>query len=198
MQDSLTVDVNPEGMHTLRVPEEFGTQGAFNVLLRNHGESTHVYLNLDADLSEAASLDATNYYIEQGETLSITLPVSSGIAVSGEMTVATAYGSEKRFIPVSIEPTAPDHSSVNIDSTLTTSSRPRRTNGSGPSPSPSPPGAQPTIDEQTIRRTLPAVVFGAIAVALALSAVLVAGGLRIVLGLLAIFAGTIVIVQLSD
>ncbi|UPM43859.1 DUF7524 family protein [Halocatena salina] len=198
MQGSLTVDVNPEGMHTLRVPEKFETQGAFDVVLRNHGESTHVYLNLDADLSEVANLDATNYYIEQGETLSLTIPVSSGVAVEGELTVATAYGSEKRFVPVSIEPTPPDHSSVNVDSTLSGSRRPRRTNGSGPAPSPSPPGAQPTIDEQTIRRALPAVVFGTIAIALAFSSVLVAGGLRIVLGMLAIFAGTIVIVQLSD
>lgn len=198
MQGSLTVDVNPEGMHTLRVPEEFGTQGAFDVILRNHGESTHVYLNLDAELSEAATLDATNYYIEQGETLSLTIPVSSGVTVNGELTVATAYGSEKRFVPVTIEPTAPDHSSVNVDSTLSRSKRPRRTNGSGPSPSPAPPGAQPTIDEQTIRRTLPAVVFGMIAIALALSSMLVAGGLRIVLGLLALLAGTIVIVQLSE
>lgn len=198
MQESLTVDVNPEGMHTLRVPDEFGTQGAFGVVLRNHGESTHVYLNLDAELSEVASLNATNYYIEQGEMLSITIPVSSGIAVSGELTIATAYGSEKRFVSVSLEPTAPNHASVNIDSTLSVSNRrPRRTSG-GPSPSPAPPGAQPTIDEQTIRRALPAVVFGAIAVALAVSSVLVAGGLRIVLGLLALLAGTIVIVQLSE
>lgn len=198
MQDSLTVDVNPEGMHTLRVPDTFEVRGAFDVVLRNHGESTHVYLNLDDELSEVATLDATNYYIEQGETLSITIPVSSGIAVSGELTIATAYGSEKRFVPVDIEPTAPDHSSVNIDSSLSASARrPRRTNG-GSSPSPAPAETRPTIDEQTIRRTLPAVVFGTIAITLALSSVLVAGGLRIVLGLLAIFSGIIVIVQLSE
>ncbi|RRJ32022.1 DUF7524 family protein [Halocatena pleomorpha] len=196
MQDSLTVDVNPEGMHTLRVPESFETQGGFDVVLRNHGESTHVYLNLDAELSEVATLDATNYYIEQGETLSLTIPVSSGIAVEGELTVATAYGSEKRLVPVSIKPAPPDHSSVNVDSTLSGSRRPRRTNGAGPTPSP--PRKRPTIDEQTIRRALPAVVFGTIAIALALSSVFVAGGLRIGLGLLALLAGSIVIVQLSD
>lgn len=196
MQGNLTVDVNPEGMHTLTVPEEYGAEGAFDIVLRNHGESTHVYLNLDEKLSEVAKLDATNYYVEQGETIAITIPVSSGVAVSGELTVATAYGSEKRFVPVSVEPTTPEHQSVNIDSSL--ASTQRRTNGGGPTPAVDPTHAQPTIDEHTVRRTLPALVFGAVAITLALSSVAVTGVSRIVLGLLALIAGGMVVVQLSE
>lgn len=197
MQGNLTVDVNPEGMHTLTVPEEFGVEGAFDVVLRNHGESTHVYLNLDEELSEVATLNATNYYVEQGETISIAIPVSARVAVSGKLTVATAYGSEKRFVPVSVEPTAPGHQSVNIDSSLSASTR-RRTNGGGSTPAVDPTTSKPTIDEQTVRRTLPALVFGVIAIALALSSVVVTGGSRIVLGILALIAGAMVVVQLTE
>lgn len=217
MQGNLTVDVNPDGMHTLTVPERFGTEGAFDVVLKNHGEPTHVYLNLDDSLSEAASLNATNFYVEQGETFPITITLSSNTAVSGDLTVATAYGGEKRLVPVTVEP-----SEQSSDTGSSASSAKRTTPSSNASAASSSPQSQsrsrsrshshsrsrsrsesthsPTassLDEQIIRRTLPAVVLGVVAIILALSSLLVTGIPRVVLGVLAVLAGVFVAVYFA-
>lgn len=231
MQDNLTVDVNPDGMHTLTVPERFGTEGAFDVVLKNHGEPTHVYLNLDDSLSEAASLDATNFYVEQDETLPITITLSSNTAASGDLTVATAYGGEKRFVPVTVEPSDQDqHTTISSSSSAKTkrTTQAASSNGSTGSSSQAPSSqtrsgthshshshsrsrsrsrsqsgagsnhqTAPAFDEQTIRRTLPAIVFGVVAIILALSSLLVTGIPRVVLGVLAVLAGVFVIVYFA-
>lgn len=228
MQDNLTVDVNPDGMHTLTVPERFGTEGAFDIVLKNHGEPTHVYLNLDDSLSEAASLDATNFYVEQDETLPITITLSSNASVSGDLTVATAYGGEKRHVPVTVEPSEQDqHTTISSSSSTKTKRTTRGTssNGSTASVSQAQSSSQtrsgsgsgsrsrsrsrfqsgtrshsstaPALDEQIIRRMLPAIVFGAVAIILALSSLLVTGIPRVVLGVLAVLAGVVVIVYFA-
>lgn len=207
MPDTLTVAVNPEGMHTLTVPERFETRGAFDVVLENHGDPTHVYLNLDDGLSGAATLDATNYYVEHGETLPVTISVSPNVSASGELMVATAYGSEKRLVSISVEPTEQRKQAVEIDESLTSpagngtgSTTTQETNPSSGAPTQSISTAASSsalLNEHTIRRTLPAVVFGAVALILALSSLLVTGTPRIVLGLLAVLAGILVTVYLA-
>jgi hypothetical protein len=200
---SLTVDVNPDGMHTLAVPERFETRGAFDVVLENHGEPAHVYLNLDNGLSGAATLDATNYYVEQGESLSVTISVTSDTVVDGDLTVATAYGSEKRLIPITVEPTEKKKQSVDVDESLASPAGSTRVSSDASSASTSTStstAASPsstTIDEQIIRRTLPAIVFGTIAIVLALSSLLVSGTPRIVLGVIALLAAILVAIYLA-
>ncbi|MFC6961637.1 DUF7524 family protein [Halocatena marina] len=206
MQETLTVDVNPDGMHTLTVPERFGAEGAFDVVLKNHGEPTHVYLNLDDDLSDAATLEATNYYVEQGETLPIPITTSSNTEISGDLTVATAYGSEKRFVSVTIEPSEQGQHTKNISASVAsnrTIRSPQSTIKATSSPSsrsipPSPSRSTPaSIDERIIHRTLPAFVFGIVAIILAFSSLLVSGASRILLGALALLAGIILVVYLA-
>jgi hypothetical protein len=197
VSDSLTVDVNPDGMHTLSVPERFETRGAFDVVLKNHGEPAHVYLNLDNGLSAVGALDATNYYVEEGETLPVTISVSSETVVDGDLMVATAYGSEKRQVPITVEPTEREKQSVAVDESLSSPGAGTPSNGSAsaatsPITSPSPP-----IDEQIIRRTLPAIVFGTIAIVLALSSLLVGGIPRIVLGVMAVLAAILVAIYVA-
>ncbi|WP_330632584.1 DUF7524 family protein [Halocatena halophila] len=194
MQGTLTVDVNPDGMHTLDVPESFATDGSFTVELRNHGESTHVYLNLDSTLSEIAQLDATNYYIESGESVSITIPMTAEVPQEGQLTVATAYGSEKRLVRIDAQPASPSNTAVNVDSSLA-STRTQRTNGGSSAPVVH---GQPRGTQASIQQTLPAVVFGVIAISLAFSSIAVDGGSRVVLGLLALVAGALVMTQLSE
>lgn len=211
MTDTLTVDVNPEGMHTLTVPERFEAQGAFEVVLDNHGEPAHVYLNLDDELSGAATLEATNYYVEQSETLTVTISVASNAAASGDLTVATAYGNEKRLVPITVEPAEQRKQPVEIDESL--ASPGGRENSSSRSTGPSSDGSTSTStssstsistsesslspDEQAIRRLLPAIVFGGIALILALSSLFITGTSRIVLGVLAVLAGVFVVVYLT-
>jgi hypothetical protein len=198
---SLTVDVNPDGMHTLAVPERFETRGAFDVVLENHGEPAHVYLNLDNGLSGAATLDATNYYVEQGESLSVTISVSSDTVVDGDLTVATAYGSEERLVPITVEPTEQKKQSVDIDESLASPAGSAGVSSDASSASTSTSTAvspsSTSIDEQIIRRTLPAVVFGTIAIVLALSSLLVSGTPRIVLGVMALLAAILVAIYLT-
>ena len=201
MTGSLTVDVNPDGMHTLAVPERFEARGAFDVVLENHGEPAHVYLNLDNGLSGAATLDATNYYVEQGESLSVTIPVASDTIVDGDLTVATAYGSEKRLVPITVEPAEQKKQSVDVDESLASPAGSTEASSEGSSASTSTStAASPSstaIDEQIIRRTLPAIVFGTIAIVLALSSLLVSGTPRIVLGVMALLAAILVAIYLT-
>lgn len=193
MSDSLTVDVNPDGMHTLSVPERFETRGAFDVVLKNHGEPAHVYLNLDNGLSGIVALDATNYYVEQGETLPITISVSSETVVDGDLTVATAYGSEKRQVPITVEPIKRENQSVAVDESLSSPGARNTSNRSASTVT----APAPSIDEQIIRRTLPAIVFGTIAIVLALSSLLVGGAPRIILGVMAVIAAILVAVYVA-
>lgn len=194
MSNTLTIAVNPEGIHTLHAPEQFETDGSFEVVLDNHGESAHVYLNLDAELSRAARLDATNYYVEHGETLTLSIPVPDGSAVDGEMTVATAYGSEKRLVPITIDPVTESDRSVTIarslSSTASADPRPMRSQSNGSSSRSRSPVMR--FDEGTVRRTFPAIVFGLLTLLLALSSLFVSGIPRFGLGLLAVFAGLLV------
>ena len=110
MTDTLGVDVNDSGLHTLEVADTFEADGPFAVELRNHGEATHVHLNLDDHLSEVARLDATNHYVEGDESRRIEIEVRNPDAwpqdlVRGKLKVVVAHGQETHYVDVTLDRT---------------------------------------------------------------------------------------------
>lgn len=155
MSDTLTVDINRRERKSLEVSSAFEADGPFAVELRNHGEATHVYLNLDDALSRAASLDTTNHFVPAESKQQVWVHVDPDMngELRGQLKVATGYGAETHFVAVSIDRT-PDRT-IEVDPSL--SEPPATEDDSG--------GSVIGLD------TIPAVVLGLIAVVLAGGAV---------------------------
>lgn len=171
MTDSLAVEVNREGLHTLAVPTTFEADGSFVVELRNHGESAHVHLNLDDRLSEVARIEATNHYVEGGERRVVDVETRVPSAwpeetVRGKLKVVVGHGQETHYVDVRLDRSLAD-GNVRVDPDLAT-----------PDPD-SEPELPPVV------RVLPVVVLGSVAVLLAVGALFAAGTLALLLGGLA-------------
>lgn len=176
MSRTLGVDVNKSGLHTLDAPTTFEADGPFVVELRNHGESSHVHINLDDTLSEIARIEATNHYVESGEARSIQVEVRPRSEwprenLRGKLKVVTAHGGETHYVDVTFDRT-PEKEPVEVDPEL---SKPKQNDRS-------------ESDSSTLR-ALPVVVLAIIALLLAIGALVVANGLNFVMGAFAVLAG---------
>lgn len=175
MTRALGVDVNRSGLHTLDAPTAFEADGPFAVELQNHGESTHVHLNLDDRLSNIARIEATNHYVEEDETRRIEVQardpeVWPSDIVRGKLKVVTGHGRETHYVDVEFDRT-PDKEPVEVDPDL---SNPARTESAEISP---------------MLRALPVGVLGAVAIILAVGALFAVEGINFLLGAFAVVAG---------
>lgn len=118
MPESLPVHVNRQELHGLEVPAEFVTDDSFTIHLRNHGEATHVHLHLDEALSAAASLDATNHYVEAGGERFVSVSVHGADRVRGTLKVVTAHGATTRYVTVVVEEPDTSTGPVEVDESL--------------------------------------------------------------------------------
>jgi hypothetical protein len=174
---SLVVDVNQDGLHTLSVSPTFETSESFDVRLQNHGEATHVYLHLDDHLSTVASLEASHHYVTKGDTQVVRVAVEPDAEIQGTLEVTTGHGTRTEHVAVDIGPDRGEKPSVEVDESL---SQPAPREESNP------------LDAIGGAERLPAVALAAVAVVLGLStfavqgtAVLVLGGLAVMMALLA-------------
>ena len=171
MNESLVVDVNPDGMHTLGVPAEFSASGNFDVRLQNHGEATHVHLKLDDDLSANATLEEGHHYVTKDDTQVIHVTVADGARGTGVLEVTTGHGGTTGAVTVELG-AAREKPPVEIDESLAeprarTEERQRDSDG--------------LIDAELV----PAVALGGVALLLAVSTLATGGTAAIVLGVLA-------------
>jgi hypothetical protein len=174
--DTLGVAVNKNGLHTLEVEDSFETDGPFVVELRNHGEATHVHLNLDDRLSEVARVGATNHYVEGGERRRVEIEVREreewpNDLVRGKLKVVAAHGQETHYVEVTLDRTV-RRQPVEVDPEL---SRPAD-EGSSVSPE---------------LRAVPVAVLGVVALLLAVGALTAADGIDFVLGAFAVVAAAL-------
>jgi len=172
--DTLAVEVNPEGMRTLSVPDRFETDRDFEIRLRNHAEGSHVYVNLDDGLSAVASVATTNHFVESGETKVVVASVEPGQSGAGELTVAIGHGSVSETVPVQVHSRTPDKEPVSVDESL--AEPPAREESGG------------LLAGDSVR-ALPAVILGVVAVVLAAGTVLGTGTTALVLAGLAVLSG---------
>jgi len=122
--DTLPAHVSRERLHSLEVPASYETTGSFDIRLINHAESLHVHLHLDDPLSEVARLDAGNHYVETESERYVRVAVDTdrldGGQQTGKLKVATAYGSETRWVDVTVSEPDPEADTVEVDESLAT------------------------------------------------------------------------------
>ena len=177
MTGSLAVAVNRDGLHTLDVPSTFEASGPFAIELRNHGEAAHIHLNLDDRLSEIARVGATNHYIESGERRLVDVEARDPSAwpddiVRGKLKVVVGHGQETHYVDVRLDRSAAE-GDVRVDPDLAT------------------PDTEPKPELPPAFRVLPVVVFGSVAVLLAVAALFAAENLALLLGGLALVSAAL-------
>ncbi|MHB9286661.1 hypothetical protein ACKVMT_06430 [Halobacteriales archaeon Cl-PHB] len=181
MSDQLPVHVNREELHALEVPASFEAHDSFDVALVNHGESLHVHVHLDDALSQVASIDATNHYVERESTRAVRVTVDEAALahlgdVHGKIKVASAYGAQTRWIDVDLSEYEEEDDAVQVDESL-----------AQPQPTPEEPGT-PLLQ----RPELPVLALGGLALVVALLAAVLINNTFVLVGSLVVLAGVLV------
>lgn len=173
--DTLAVDVNRDGPHSIDVAPAFRADGPFEVVLDNHGAALHVHLQVDDDLAEAVALSAVNHFVQEGSVRRVAVDVDESKApVRGHLKVVTGYGSETEFVTVSVDEREEEETGVDVDESLG-EPRPRPVADERPAP----------IDLDDV----PVLALGALAVVVALLAALAVGGGLPMLAVLVVLVG---------
>jgi hypothetical protein len=177
--DELPVDINREGLHELDVPASFEATESFDVVLVNHGESLHVHLHLDDTLSEVASIDAGNHYVEADSERRVRVDANTDAldeeSLRGKLKVASGYGAQTRWIDVEMREPDPESESVRVDESLA-------------QPQPSDPEPESVVESPEI----PVLALAAVALLVAALTAVIIGELLIFLGTLVVLVGVIV------
>lgn len=180
MTDELPVHISREELHALEVPDSFQTSESFDVRLINHGESLHIHLHLDDPLSEVASIDASNHYVEGESQRFVRIDVDTdrltGDPRPGTLKVASAYGAETRWIDVEVVEPEDAEETVQVDESLAQPQRTPEESGSSLLPAPQ----------------LLVFGLGVLALIVALIAVLVLQETVVLLGSLVVLGGVLV------
>ena len=181
MPDELPVHVSRRNLHELDVPAAFEASRSFDVMLVNHGESLHVHLHLDDALSEVASMNASNHYVEGDSQRAIRIDVDTDRlpddGVFGRLKIASAYGSETRWIDLELEPPREERRTVEVDEELA-------------KPKPKEPGS--TADGSIASPEVPVLALGGVALVVAVLAAVFIGDMLVLLGSLAVLGGVLV------
>ena len=181
MPGQLPVHVNRVELHALEVPAAFEAHDSFDVALVNHGESLHVHLHLDDALSQVATIEASNHYVEGDSTRVVRVTVDeAGLErlgeVHGKIKVASAYGAQTRWIDVDLSERDEEDDTVQVDESL---AEPRST---------------PEEPETPLlgRPEVPVLAMGGLALVVALLAAVIIDNAFVLVGALAVLAGVLV------
>ncbi|AKH97785.1 DUF7524 family protein [Halanaeroarchaeum sulfurireducens] len=118
MAQTLRVHVNRDEPRSVE-PEapSIDVDGPFDLVLDNHGPSTHVHVHVDDTLATATDIAETNWYVEAGETETIPVAVESIYEVAGRLELSTGYGAEREVVEVTV---AAGSGGVEVDDELGT------------------------------------------------------------------------------
>jgi hypothetical protein len=181
--EELPVHVSRDAIHSLDVPASLETHGPFDVVFVNHGQSVHVHLHLDDVLSEVASVDANNHYVEGGSERAVRVYVEPDALpdepVLGKLKLVTGYGAQTRWVDVELSAPGESGSGVAVDESLAT---------------PPAPETRETGGSVLQRPEIPVLGLGLFALVVAVLAAVFVGGTLVVAGSLAVFAGVLVAV----
>jgi hypothetical protein len=180
--DTLTVHLNREELHAVEVPPSFEAAGSFDVGLVNHGTSVHAHLHLDDALSEAASIDAANHFIDGESRRAVRVSVDGSGPVSGKLKVASAYGAQTRYVDVDITEPEETERTVEVDDSLS-EPQPREVSSTSDEGS--------SFDPLLENPELIVLVFGVLAVGVAAAAALVIDSMLVLGGALVVLLGVL-------
>lgn len=185
-EDTLPVHVNRDELHALEVPDAFETDGSFDIAMVNHGQSVHVHLHLDDDLSEIATIEASNHFVERESQRSVHVAVNGAGEATGTLKIASAYGAETRYVTVRITEPEETEQTVEVDESL---SQPQPMNADAGRDS----SGLASIVENPEFVVL---VLGVAALILATVVALVVDNIVVVLGALAVLVGVLVAIYI--
>lgn len=129
---SLTVHLNRQGPRDLDAPATFETRRPFDVVLKNHGDGSHVHLELDDALASVARLSTDTVFVDGDVSERVrvdTRPVEDPI--EGTLRVAVGYGAEERAIDVTLAQYRENPDQVDVDEDLSTPTRDPEADGGG-------------------------------------------------------------------
>ncbi len=180
MRDELPVHVNRQEIHSLEVPATFEADGSFDLVMINHGESSHLHLHLDDELSEVARIEATNHYVEGDSRRAVRFHVNeealTADPIRGRLKVASGYGAKTRWIDVELVSPEESGGSVRVDESL---GQPQ-------------PREQSTTNAPLGRPEMPVIGLGLVALLVAVIAALFINNTVVLLGALAVVGGVLV------
>jgi len=183
--ESLVVDVNKDGLHTLAVPGSFRASGSFDVRLQNHGEATHVYLHLDDALSSIASIPESHHYVATNDTQVVHVSAQEGSTGDGTLEVTTAHGATSERVTVEIGPEEEEEQSVEVDESLA---------DPAPQEAPGPLGGERGDGPAVL---VPAIALGGVAILLALATFTVDGTAAIAFAVLAVLTAVVAAIYVA-
>lgn len=156
---TLPVELNADGVHSIRAPDRFTTTRPFSVELDNTGRSTHAHLHFDDALDRVASVEEVNHFVEDGAIRRIHVSTADvDESVRGKLKIVTGYGSNTAYVDVFVEP-----SDESADEPVVVDER----FADPPETTPDPPRSQRVVvglDAAISRGGLPALAVGFVAV----------------------------------
>jgi len=182
--DTLPVHVNRAELHALEVPDSFEASDSFDLRLVNHGQSVHVHLHLDDALSEVATVDASNHFVDGQSERALRVHVNGDGTARGRLKIASAYGAETRYIDIEIVEPEKSEEAVTVDDSL-----------SQPQPRPTDTDSEP-LGGVSDSPELGVLGLGVLAVVVAAVAALIIDSTIVLVGALAVLVGVLVAMYL--
>ncbi|WP_123533195.1 DUF7524 family protein [Halosimplex salinum] len=185
-EDTLPVHVNRERLHAIEVPDAFETDGSFDIAMVNHGQSVHVHLHLDDDLSEIATIEASNHFVDGESQRAVHVRVNGSGEATGTLKIASAYGAETRYVTVRITEPEETQQTVEVDESLSEPQPRAPDSGSGGSP----------LASVADSPEFAVLVLGVVALVVAATVALLVDNVVVVAGAIAVLVGVLVAVYI--
>jgi len=179
--EELPVHISRTELHSLDVPASIEAHGPFDVVFVNHAEAAHVHVHLDDALSEVATIEASNHYVNGESRRAVRVHVDEAALpaepILGKLKIASGYGARTRWVDVELSSPPEEESAVEIDESLTR---------------PPAPESEDSGSSLLVRPELLVLALGVVALAVALVAALVLEQTAVLVGALAVLGGVFV------
>ncbi|MFC6717417.1 hypothetical protein ACFQGT_04985 [Natrialbaceae archaeon GCM10025810] len=155
---------------------------SFDVVLRGHGGPAHVHCRLEGDLADVASLERSNYYVEDDGETTVRVAVAADAfddPVTGSLEVSTGYGAISTTIDVTVRPGPAE---IDVDESLAQPTA-SATSDDG--------GLLERATSEVEAGTLGVVALGALAIAIAAATAATIGGTAAIVGFLVVTVGIV-------
>lgn len=127
---ALSVHLNREKPRDVDAPATFTATEPFDIALENHGDSSHVHVQLDERLSSVARLAKREQRVTEGATTHVHVTVETlDEPVTGELSISLGYGAATGKTIVTVEQPQQEESDIAVDESLGTPQQPTEPRG---------------------------------------------------------------------
>lgn len=116
---ALSVHLNRGRHRAIEAPASFVADGPFDVAIENHGDGSHVHVQLDEALSGVARLRDGSKYVGSSATGHVRIDTRQvEEPVTGELTISVGYGAQTETVEVRVEPSRAAGYGIDVDERL--------------------------------------------------------------------------------